>query len=275
MGQASGVSNSHIELANAKLTRTLRIVGRRDDGYHLLEAEMISLDLADELEIEEGDGLEVIDDVRFVGRGTRPDLIGTLPRDGSNLVQQALDLAGLSRRIRLTKRIPPGAGLGGGSSDAAAVLRFAKVFDAELAARLGADVPFCLRGGRAFVSGVGEIIESLPYQARYFVLMTPPFSVSTPAVYRRFDEIGETVPARGGNDLEAAALSVAPELERYRTVLRQATGREPVLAGSGSTYFVECELDEAALLANALEESLERSNLLAMVRATQSTHPVD
>ena len=139
--------------------------------------------------------------------------------------------------VRLEKRIPVAAGLGGGSADAAAVLRWAGCDDLLLAASLGADVPFCLVGGRARVTGIGEIVEPLPFEAREFTLLTPPLPVDTSAVYRRWDELGGPT-ADGPNDLEPAALAVAPGLAVWRDRLGDATGQTPQLAGSGSTWFV-------------------------------------
>ncbi len=159
-----------------------------------------------------------------------------------NLAHRALVLAGRTAHLRVTKHIPPGAGLGGGSSDAAAVLRWAGVDDLELAARLGADVPFCLVGGRARVRGVGELVAPVPFEARTVTLLTPSFGCDTPAVYRRWDELGGPHDDRpDGNDLTAAALSVEPRLATWRERLADATGAEPRLAGSGSTWFVEGE----------------------------------
>ena len=125
-------------------------------------------------------------------------------------------LVGRSAAVRIVKRIPAGAGLGGGSADAAAVLRWAGSTDLDVAARLGADVPFCVRGGRARVTGVGEKVEPLPFEDRRFVLLLSPLSVDTEAVYRRWDDRRARHGAEGhgagpgGNDLEAAALEVAP-----------------------------------------------------------------
>lgn len=216
-------------LAPAKLTLSLRIVGVRPDGYHLLDAEMVTLDLADELSFDDaGDGLEV-----DVMPGWPP-----VPAGDDNLVRRALALAGRRAGVRLVKRIPAGAGLGGGSADAAAVLRWAGCLDLDLAARLGADVPFCVRGGRARVTGIGEVLEPLPHVERTFTLRTPPFGVSTPAVYRAWDALGGPR-AEGPNDLEPAALAVEPRLAAERDRLADATGLRPVLAGSGSTWFVE------------------------------------
>jgi 4-diphosphocytidyl-2-C-methyl-D-erythritol kinase len=213
-------------VAPAKLTTSLRVVGVRSDGYHLLEAEMVSLDLADELDFAEGDGLEIVGDAAGISC------------DDDNLVRRALRAVGRTAHVRLRKRIPPGGGLGGGSADAAAVLRWAGCDDVDLAAGLGADVPFCVRGGRARVTGIGERLEPLPHEARTFTLLTPPFGCSTPAVYRAWDSLGG--PTGGGaNDLEPAALVVEPRLTQWRDQLAGATGEQPVLAGSGSTWFVE------------------------------------
>jgi 4-diphosphocytidyl-2-C-methyl-D-erythritol kinase len=218
--------------APAKLTTSLRVVGVRDDGYHLLEAEMVSLDLADELTFADGDSLVVEEG---------PSL---LPRGDGNLVCRALRLVGRRATVRLRKRIPVGGGLGGGSTDAAAVLRWAAgpraigADDLAVAARLGADVPFCLVGGRALVRGVGEVLEPLPYEERRFTLVMPPFGCSTVAVYRAWDDLGGPT-GETGNDLEPAALHVEPRLAEWRDRLGGATGETPRLAGSGSTWFVE------------------------------------
>jgi 4-diphosphocytidyl-2-C-methyl-D-erythritol kinase len=217
-------------LAPAKVTLRLRVVGVRADGYHLIDAEMVTVDLADELVIDPaGDGLEIVD---AAGRGL------PVRSDASNLVVRALRLAGCTAHVRLTKRIPAGGGLGGGSADAAAVLRWAGVDDPATAATLGADVAFCLRGGRARVTGVGEVVDPLPHLDRTLTLLTPPFGCSTPAVYRAWDELGGPA-ADGPNDLEPAALAVEPRLAGWRDRLGDATGAVPVLAGSGSTWFVE------------------------------------
>jgi 4-diphosphocytidyl-2-C-methyl-D-erythritol kinase len=214
--------------AHAKLTVSLRVTGVRPDGYHLLDAEMVSLDLADLLTLTPGDGLEVVP----------PEGGAPVPADADNLVSRALRLTGRRAHVRLEKRIPAGAGLGGGSADAAAVLRWAGVSDLEVAARLGADVPFCLVGGRARVRGIGEQVEPLPFEARTFTLLTPPFGCSTVDVYRAWDRLGGPE-GDGDNDLEPAALQVEPRLVEWRERLAAATGRTPRLAGSGSTWFVE------------------------------------
>jgi 4-diphosphocytidyl-2-C-methyl-D-erythritol kinase len=226
--------------APAKLTVTLHVTGRRADGYHLLDSEMVTIDLADELSFADGDGLDVVGPAAVAAGGA-------VPVDESNLVRRALHAAGRSAAVRLVKRIPVGAGLGGGSADAAAVLRWAGVTDAAVAASLGADVPFCLVGGRARVTGIGEVVEPLPFEHRTFTLLTPPLFVSTPEVYRAWDSVGPATDG-GPNDLEGAALAVEPRLAEWRDRLGDRTGRVPQLAGSGSTWFVEGSFEGAGLV---------------------------
>lgn len=225
--------------AHAKLTLTLRVTGVRDDGYHLIDAEMVTLDLADTLEFSAGDGLEidVADDASS----------SAIPDDDTNLVRKALNVLDRRAHVRLEKRIPAGAGLGGGSADAAAVLRWAGVTDLELAATLGADVPFCLVGGRARVTGVGERVEPLALgelDGKPYTLLTPTLHVSTVEVYARWDRMGGPA-GDNGNDLEPAAVAAYPELAGWRDRLGDATGQLPRLAGSGGTWFVEGDFPES------------------------------
>jgi 4-diphosphocytidyl-2-C-methyl-D-erythritol kinase len=215
--------------APAKLTVSLRVTGVRDDGYHLIDAEMVSLDLADELTFTAGSGVDILGD---------PSLGHVDPHD--NLVLRALQTVGREAHVVLRRRIPAGGGLGGGSSNAAAVLRWAGHTDVEAAARLGADVPFCLRGGRARVTGIGDVLDPLPFELRTVTLALPPFGCSTPAVYAAWDALGGPT-AVGPNDLEPAALVVEPRMAAFRDALGDATGQTPRLAGSGSTWFVDGE----------------------------------
>ncbi len=215
--------------APAKLTRELRIVGVRPDGYHLLDAEMVTLDWGDELEIDPGSGVMV------QGEGAERFAV---PDGEENLVARALALCGRQAQVTIHKRIPPGAGLGGGSADAAAVLRWAGFDDLKAAASIGADVAFCLIGGRARVTGIGEQVVPLEPVVETLTLLTPPLMCSTPAVYAKWDEMGGPH-GEFGNDLEPAALAVEPDLARWRDVLGNRTGQRPRLAGSGSTWYVE------------------------------------
>lgn len=227
----------HVERALAKLTLSLRVVGRRDDGMHLIDGEMVTVDLADTLEIDDEPDA-VADDRRIeVVPANRAGGL-PVPAGPDNTVARALAAVGRAARVRLVKAIPAGAGLGGGSADAAAILRWAGVDDPVVAAAIGADVAFCLRGGRARVTGIGERVEPLaPIDATY-TLVIPPFGCSTAAVYAAWDDLGGAT-GPGRNDLESAALAVEPRLRDYRDRLAEHTGGRPTLAGSGSTWFVE------------------------------------
>ena len=223
-------------IAPAKLTLSLEIIGVRTDGYHLIKAEMVSLDLIDTLQISEGDEIEVQTDYPYQPWEFPEET--SVPEDDNNLVAKALTLTGRKVAVRINKRIPPGTGLGGGSSNAAAVLRWDKYEDLKCAAQIGADVPFCINGGRALVSGIGENIKKMSYKKQDFTLLIPPFSCSTKAVYEHWDHLGGPK-GDHGNDLEPAATSLYPELNKWRDLLGDATGKQPRLAGSGSTWFVE------------------------------------
>ena len=219
----------------------------RADGFHLIDAEMVSISLADELVFSPGSGLTVVDEVPG-GLG-----VARVPGGADNLVARALRAVGRPRAVRLRKRIPTGAGLGGGSADAAAVLRWAGVRDHDLAVRLGADVPFCVAGGRARVTGIGEVLHPLALEERHFVILLPPIFVDTAAVYRTWDEDragGSAVrqgAALGGNDLEPPALAVQPALAQWKERFAEVTGLRPRLAGSGSAWFVEGTLAQLGL----------------------------
>lgn len=244
-------------VAPAKLTVSLKVRGRRDDGYHDLESEMVSIDLCDRLFVDpDSHGLDVVG-----VPGTRAE---SVPGGPDNLVARALAVSGRSGAVRVEKHIPVGGGLGGGSADAAAILRWAGVDDPSIAARLGADVPFCVRGGRAIVEGIGERVSPLPFEPRAFVLLVPPFAVDTAAVYKEWDRLdvraarlGPGAAPRaighrhfdplGLNELMDAAIAVEPRLAPWGELLGETSGVPPVLAGSGSTWWVQGTPEELGL----------------------------
>lgn len=215
--------------APAKLTLSLAITGVRSDGYHLIRAEMVSLTLCDTIEFSTAGATTISVDGPFAAG---------VPTDGSNLMHKALSALERTAAVHLTKNIPHGGGLGGGSTDAAAVFRWAGSSDLGAAARIGADVPFCVIGGRADVSGIGEVVRPLPHVPRDFTLIIPPVHVSTPAVYKAWDDMGGPT-GDNGNDLEPAAVAVEPRLLDWRNRIETAAGRRPLLAGSGATWFLE------------------------------------
>jgi 4-diphosphocytidyl-2-C-methyl-D-erythritol kinase len=222
--------------APAKLTLSLRITGVRDDGYHLIDAEMVSLEWHDTLAI----------DPSSTGLTADGQFAKGMPLGASNLVARALCHVGRTAAVHIHKSLPRGGGVGGGSSDAAAILRWAGYDDVPGAAALGADVAFCLVGGRARVRGIGEIIEPLPFEPIDITLVVPPMSVGSPFVYRTWDQLGGPR-SDGPNDLEPAAVSAFTALARWRDRIREAAGVVPTLAGSGATWFLRGhhDLDEA------------------------------
>lgn len=262
--------------ARAKLNLVLRVVGRRADGYHLLETLFHALDLHDDVVVALApSGCEL------QGTAEEPALrVGTGP---DNLVARALQAFAAHTgyrggfRARLHKRIPAGGGLGGGSSDAAAAMRLANallgrplddVAMAALAVRLGADVPFFLHGGSQWGRGIGEELTPASVPPRHFVLLLPAFGCATALVYETYaalwqdgrpaatvspfpvlDHSHAALRIVCHNDLLPAAERVRPELAvlRQRAIERigPVAGVDGVhMTGSGSTLFVPC-LDAA------------------------------
>ena len=250
-----------LEEARAKTNLGLAVLGRRPDGYHELHTVFASLNLADRVRLEPLD------------RGIRLSVRGAdLPADESNLAHRAarsyLEAARISSGVGITleKEIPVAAGLGGGSADAAAVLRgmerlFGAGVDLEaLAERLGADVPFLLRGGLAEARGVGERLRFLPPRKLHFVLLNPGRAVSTAKVYQALvpEELGPSLPVEAiletlaageappwRNDLEAPAFRLHPELADLKAELA-SLGLSPLLSGSGATFLLPVPGPEAA-----------------------------
>jgi 4-diphosphocytidyl-2-C-methyl-D-erythritol kinase len=235
--------------AFAKLTLSLRVTGTRADGYHELDAVMVSID-------EPRDVVTIRPATRTTLTVTGPFAAG-VPADATNLAWRAADACGVTVEIALHKGIPSGAGLGGGSADAAAVL-VALDADPALAPALGADVAFCMQGGRARVRGIGDVVEPVEPQSLSIVVATPPFRCATADVYRAWDALGG--PRGDGNDLQRAAQHVEPRLAEFRRSVEGAAGAPAILAGSGSSYAVV--FDDAARAASA------RDRVAGVVRAS-------
>jgi 4-diphosphocytidyl-2-C-methyl-D-erythritol kinase len=237
--------------APAKINLTLTIVGRRPDGYHLLESTLVLLALADRLTLRRAGG-----GLRMTG-----DMAADVPDDATNLAWRGLtavveDLGSIG--LALEKHIPSAAGLGGGSSDAAAAWHLgraalgvdAAATDAELVAlgRIGADVPFFAAGlACARVSGIGERVVAAEPLDRRVVLVQPSFRLPTAAV---FAELRPSDWGSGGNDLLAPAIRLRAELEDVRRAMLHA-GADPQLSGSGPTMFSLFEDADAAAAAVA------------------------
>jgi 4-diphosphocytidyl-2-C-methyl-D-erythritol kinase len=255
--------------AHAKVNLWLNVVGRRDDGYHLLDSLVAFVDLADQVEARPDDRLSL---------GLDGPLAGALAGEADNLVLKAArllaDRAGVAPRaaIRLVKHVPVAAGLGGGSADAAAALRELielwrvampeeELFD--LAAQLGADVPMCLAGRTAFASGIGERLTwAPPLPECAILLVNPGAALATRDVFiarrgavsptrpppRSWKDLAElaAVLADRGNDLTAAAISLAPVIGEILEALRRTGARHAAMSGSGATCFALYDSPELA-----------------------------
>jgi 4-diphosphocytidyl-2-C-methyl-D-erythritol kinase len=256
-------------LARAKVNLWLTVVGRRADGYHLLDSLIAFTDLADEIEAAPSDRLALT---------VEGPLASVLAGESDNLVLKAAhllaDRAGVAPRaaLKLTKRIPVAAGLGGGSADAAATLRalidlwrvalpVEEQFD--LAARLGADVPMCFAGRAALASGVGErLAPAPPLPPCAILLVNPGVALPTPDVFKaRRGAFSEPQPVRPwtdlasfasalgerGNDLTEAAVALRPVVADVLAFLRKSDGALHVaMSGSGATCFALYESVELA-----------------------------
>jgi 4-diphosphocytidyl-2-C-methyl-D-erythritol kinase len=258
--------------APAKVNLSLRILGRRADGFHDLESLVTPLSLADEVTVDTG-----------IGQGVRVRCDDpSIPQDDSNLAaiaaRQFHSHTGIrfDARISIRKRIPSGAGLGGGSSDAAAVLvALDSIFETHLgadglekiAAHIGSDVPFFIRRVPAWMRGRGERIEPAALSRKLsLLLLKPPFGVATPWAYKNWKSSTE-IPGvdyapQCWQDLELVNDLERPVFEKYtllpamKTWLReQPECHAALMSGSGSTMFAVCEDHAAAeiLSARALE----------------------
>ena len=251
------------EPAPAKINLTLDVLSKRSDGYHDLESIMQAVSLEDEIILEIGTGMpwELVCDSDHI------------PKDERNLAwkaarvfcdSQSWDPMGL--RITVIKRIPSEAGLGGGSADAAAVLRglnrcldrpLSAMALAELGAKVGSDVPFCVLGGTAFCQGRGEILKPLDIAPKYaYVLCKPDLAFSTPKLFAKLDEatitcrpdheamvcgLKENDPRKVGrllcNVFEEAVLEEYKPISRIKNLLLECGACGAQMTGSGSVVF--------------------------------------
>ena len=270
------------EGAFAKLNLTLDVLGKREDGYHDLQSVMQTVSVRDDIEIDVGTGKpwKLVCDKEGI------------PCDERNLAWKAAkvycdamkkDPDGLE--IRITKRIPSGAGMGGGSADAAAVLRalnehygnpLSVMALAELGAQVGSDVPFCVVCGTAMCEGRGERIRKLPDMPDCIIVVCKPeFSVSTPELYKKIDEVA--ISNRPDNramesallagDLEKVAHGLCNvfdpvvtadhlELNYIKSIFHQYGAVGYQMTGSGSACFaIVSEFEVAAVICSMLKEN--------------------
>lgn len=249
MQNHSGSLTTIEAFAPAKINLTLHVTGVRADGYHLLDSLVVFADVGDRLWLSPGAGMAL--------EVSGPFADG-VPCDARNLAWRAAECAGWQGRIALEKNLPHGAGIGGGSSDAAAVLRSLWAEDMPAAARLadalslGADVPVCLSMGAQRMQGIGAVLSEVPMVPAFaIVLVNPGAHVPTPEVFKRLDEKDNSamsaVPrtqdrdsfldwlSAQRNDLETPARGVAPVIGDALGALFDA--RLARMSGSGATVF--------------------------------------
>jgi 4-diphosphocytidyl-2-C-methyl-D-erythritol kinase len=242
--------------APAKLNLTLRVVGRRADGYHLLQTIFRFIDWSDEVRIAlRDDGV-----IRRLHELDSVPAADDLTVRAARLLQQASGTR-LGADLELAKRLPIGAGLGGGSSDAATVLvalnhlwetGFSRSQLQKLALELGADVPVFVFGQSAVGEGVGEMLTALALPRAWYVVLTPPVSVATARVFSQPDlkrdskmiKIQGFSAGAAVNDLESVVCRLYPEVARYLAWLRQHGPAH--MTGSGGAVFAGCESEQAA-----------------------------
>ena len=248
--------------APAKLNLFLHVVGRRPDGYHLLQSVFTLIDLHDRvrLRVREDGVIRRVNEVR----GVRAD--DDLAVRAARLLQEASGTT-LGADIEIDKRIPMGGGLGGGSSDAATTLLvldrlwetgFGSEALGELAPSLGADVPFFLMGQPAWVEGIGEVLRPLELPRCWYLVLVPPVEVPTREIFAApeltrntealkmedFSAQAASKPDRFRNDLEAVATARYPEVAAHLAWLRQHGDAR--MTGSGGCVFARFESREAA-----------------------------
>lgn len=267
--------------APAKVNLFLHVVGRREDGYHLIESLFALIDFADTVSLTRTpDGAIVrINDV--AGVPAQDDLAMRAAR----LLQQATGTReGVA--IAIDKRIPLGAGLGGGSSDAASVLlglnrlwrlELSRSELATLCTQLGADVPFFVHGENAFVHGVGECVQPVSLPRQWLALAMPATQVPTARIFAAPELTRCTASAKmnvfsesyGRNDLEPVAASRYPEVARALASLDRVVA-DARMTGSGAAVIAACENEDAARRAvKALPE-----HITGRVVATLARHPL-
>jgi 4-diphosphocytidyl-2-C-methyl-D-erythritol kinase len=248
--------------APAKINLALHIKGLREDGYHELQMIMQSISLADRIKLKKKSGGIVV-------KTSHVDL----PTDEENLAYQAAEIffeehpeISEGVEIYIEKNIPIAAGMAGGSTDAAAVLKgLHQLFETEMNYEsmrkrleiIGSDVPYCLEGGTVYASGKGEIIEELPFIGeKYLVIVTPSFKISTPKVYKLYDQLEKTYGSDFEkildnlkkdnkinwnldfkNDLKAAAEKICPEIVEVKDIFKNTKAEFTMLSGSGPTVF--------------------------------------
>lgn len=281
--------------AMAKINLGLDVLRKRPDGYHEVKMIMQSIDLHDDLELEETEeeGIHLTCSVE------------ELPADGSNLIWKAAELLMKEKevkngvKIHLTKRIPMAAGMAGGSADAAATmlavnelfsLGFTKKELMDRAVRIGADVPYCIMGGTALSEGIGEILSPLPDMPDCWILIAKPdIDVPTAFVYKNLraaeltwhpdidgmmqalkDGSLEGITERLGNVLETVTIPAHPVIREIKELMLQSGAMNALMSGSGPTVFGIFNAYEKAEAARVRMEASRLAGRVCLTRPIQN-----
>jgi 4-diphosphocytidyl-2-C-methyl-D-erythritol kinase len=244
--------------ARAKLNLDLVVLGRRDDGFHNVRTTLQAIDLHDLITLTPSDRTSLT--ISGIGvtnlEAAQPSRMAETPEDNSVLkALAALEKAtkqNLPTSIHLHKRIPPGAGMGGASSDAATALKglsalhHVKTDLTSIARQLGADVPFFLSGGTAIAEQRGDHLTPIPTEQAWFAIAWPGIELLTSDVYRAWDQMERTA-ADSPNHLTDAAMRIEPRLKAFANTLDSGWQ----MTGSGSAFFLRCAHEDEARAATA------------------------
>tara|TARA_Y100001936_G_scaffold94253_1_gene92756 strand:- start:222 stop:1076 length:855 start_codon:yes stop_codon:yes gene_type:complete len=248
--------------APAKINLFLHVIGRRSDGYHLLQTVFRFLDFSDQMEFVIRQDNKIKLNTSIIGLPAEKNLC----MQAAQLLQQESGVS-LGVEMYLEKFIPMGGGLGGGSSDAASTLlalnrlwnlNWSRKKLMELGLMLGADVPVFIFGESAFAEGVGEELRPIKLLPAWYLILTPPVHVSTAEIFASKELTRNTIPVKippfsiglGHNDLESVVCLYYPEVQYYLDWLRQLDSTTMVaMTGSGACVFAEFETESAAQMA--------------------------
>jgi len=227
--------------ARAKLNLDLAVLDRREDGFHDVRTTLQAIDLHDLITLAPADKTTLTISGLAVAN-TRDNSVLRALAALEEAVKQKLPTA-----IHLDKRIPPGSGMGGASSDAAATLKGLVALHhvtadlTSIARNLGADVPFFLTGGAAIAEQRGDHLTPIPTEPQWFAIAWPEVELLTPDVYRAWDEMPGTMP----NQLTKAAMSIQPRLREFANALNKES-KNWQMTGSGSAFFRKAADEEEA-----------------------------
>ncbi|MBU0630537.1 MAG: 4-(cytidine 5'-diphospho)-2-C-methyl-D-erythritol kinase [Candidatus Margulisbacteria bacterium] len=271
--------------AFAKVNLTLKILARRPDGYHDLESIMQSVSLCDYISLA-----PLSSGIRLTTNNQQ------LSADKTNLAYKAAELffsesakkgfEGEGVAVKLEKNIPLAAGLAGGSADAAAVLYglnklankpFTEIELSELGARLGSDVPFCLKGGCCLATGRGDRLSARPIEKNSYILVVPQVEVSTPWAYQEFDRIAASEPLLidgHRNDLQPVVVRQYPVIQEVISKLIESGCEWAQMSGSGPSVFgLVREPNLGRLTATKIRHAYPRTFFVETVEAGVENEP--